>query len=197
MLKDAMKSEILSSRALSYRKMTLGLAAVLVGLWWFNDRLDYSGLTLLGLKPTENTGGSRSLLIDSLWWLLGYHLAFFAYYSKRDVSDWWRVLSDLGEKPTKRPVFPEMRMYFGLQPVRPENRKAVRDRQVEPIDWKLRLENDKTMWVPRQEPAHGGSLPYIMATKLYRSVRERLLWFWGVDVGLPATLSLFALFTWR
>lgn len=196
MLNAALSSEILSLRALSYRRTVLGLGIALVAILGF-DQIDYSGLNVFGVKPIPDTAGHRTLVLKGLALLLLYHLIMFSFYAYRDFLSWWRVATaNEDEKPAREAYFPYIRMYFWRPP-----RRSKRDWNTErgaTCEWKWECHKNLATW--RAIPPAGDTMPrgteYKLPVNDVRDFRIRFVWFVIVDLGLPLIVTAYAIWLW-
>ena len=196
MLKDAIKTEILSTRALGYRATALASAAAMALLNWFPG-INYSELTLFGIKPPSGAD-ARALVFTLGWSLVAYHFAFFAYYAWRDARLW---LHGSAQKDVQEhilagicPWFPEWPMYFGLRPSRPA---SVTSGQNKIATWTPNKRFAPTEWIGIPVKINGGSATdgfgYRVSESNARGFRQRFRWFLLVDLGLPLALAATAI----
>jgi hypothetical protein len=186
-LSDAVKAEILSTRALTYRRATLAIGLVLACLHLVPG-IDFSTLNLFGVRlsgPSEN----RFLVLLLIWVLLLYHAVMFGYYALRDWRVWERELTQ-GKWP-REPFLPEVRMYLGLTPKDQagSGRKLYGDAVT---DFKVHYEDNlgpQMVWTATPRERKQATL----SMSLVNPVRQKVAWFIAVDVGLPILLALFDL----
>lgn len=189
MLSEALPKEILSPRALTYRRNVLVVATVLCIIYWHPD-IDFSKLTFFGIAPGGEEASKRAIVSTALWGLAAYNFAFLGYYAWRDFRVWWRECAEKpeGAKTQHMYYYPEVGMFFGRAPRREKNitfrtGDTCRLWRHE-VDQKQRRE-----WIPRlekqQHPHH-----YILPGNQVKQFQERYLWFLCVDVGFPTAMVL-------
>jgi hypothetical protein len=86
-LRDAILAEILSSRALVYRRMCLALGVPLVGVYFLGSAISYDNLNVFGVKISPGSD-QRSLIMTLLWGAYLYHVIGFTYCALRDFKSW-------------------------------------------------------------------------------------------------------------
>jgi len=190
---DAAGEEILGSRALNYRKVTIAISIVLLGMYAFQS-INFSGLNVLGLRFDGEPQEQRAAVLWIAWVFLIYHAVFFGYYTWRDSRFWVHKLT---KRPANAgnpyPYFPEVRMYFGWAP---RVTKAFREMEG---DWKRSVNrNQAIMWSPvrpegvdPRDPAYA-MVQYTVPETIEKLLCARLRWFFLVDAGVPALLILAA-----
>ena len=197
MLKDAIKLEILSSRAISYRVTALATAGTMALINWFPG-IDYSKLALFGITPPA--GADAKVLVLVLGWaLVVYHLGFFLYYAWRDVRLWLQSALEFEPPDVRgfRSHFPEWPMFFGCPPRKLRNRKLgdveqeiwTTDRNWMPLVW--------TGVAPKLERnASISGFGYQVANNNGLGFRQRMRWYLLIDIGLPLAIAAFAVGLW-
>jgi hypothetical protein len=166
----------------------MAICVVLIAIYWLPN-LNFSDLSLFGIKPEEGGHDARRLVLGSLWLLWGYHAALFVYYAQRDWKDWRTELRREGGA-----AFPEIPMYFGRRPSEDATRARVRD--VETWSWSFSKSRTNAEWTSEykskdESPARG--VLFAIPVQAFHSVRSRVAWgFAFVDCGIPLLLSLVA-----
>ncbi len=192
-LKEALKNEILNGRTLIYRRNAIGIGAVLIALS-FIPCISYErpfGFRIEGLSD------------DIVKWLLCagllYNTLFFIYYLSRDYRPWIEECLEVSSHDSRRRVFPEVRMFFGLQPLKKATRhQASGGWQAD--QWKTRITSGgEYVWtpvVPKERQNRSGGQTSVQEWSLSKKIvyrfRERFLWFWCVDFGLPVVVVIAA-----
>lgn len=197
-LKDALKNEILQSRALTYRRNVLALAVVLIALCWVvNVRFD--DLSFFGVKLIQNGAGNRTVVLRVVVLLLLYHVLFFGYYAFRDMGNWLRdALEQSNPQEYRRRVLPEWQMLFRVAPT--SKRWRAQPSGLTPTDWERvwNKENGELVIRPKMDGPRptNGEYSYGVPITDFKKFRFRFLWFSIVDIGMPFALTLAALYAW-
>ena len=196
MLTEALKVEILSARAITYRRNTLALAVVLLALCRLSN-VNFKDLSFFGVKIEPDTAGNRTLVLQIVAALLTYHALFFAYYAWRDGRNWWRDASEADTSLPGRQYFPELQMFFGWPPRKPETHAQPSGLIAE--NWRQVNANMKCVtWAPIIEPPpSAGMTLYTLRSSQVRQFKEQFSWLAVVDVGLPLLLFVCAVVAWR
>ena len=191
-IKEAAKSEILGSRALSYRRTTLAIGLILVALYLLQQSVDYSNLNLFGVKLRGDGPALRTLVLKAVWIVFLYHGLMFAYYAKRDFGVW--VMS-LVTKPSasaeRHRFFPELRMYLWLPPRQLATKRMGFDGDLLAEKWVSKRHNNDLMWSPvRPSGLDPGANAYNLrvSEELVPRIRSKCVWFAVIDVGLPTAI---------
>lgn len=194
MIHDALRNEVLSARALDYRRNTIGVGALIIILFSF-PQADWSNLNFLGIKLGSNSTNTRSSVLLFVAAVYLYHAAFFAYYAWRDFRAWWTVAAEPTPAPT-RSYFPEVGMYFGLPPKSKRSRRQTSSGWDE-ANWNFTRGKSTCTWQPTpigeqtRKPDR-----YNIALQDFRRVREKIIWFAAIDVGVPFLIFTTALISY-
>jgi hypothetical protein len=186
----AVKQEVLSTRALTYRRNAIALSVVLV-LIYYIPSISYDDMSFFGIRPRAGAS-QKTLLLTALWVLLIYHIGHFAYYARRDYRLW---AADITRADDTNRYFPEMWMYFGRPPSGDEVNANAFGRNVAPSGWERKDGQGKVRWHPKRpkgvpETNHG--TVFVLAKQDVKHVRERLLSFTVIDCGFVALTFLSA-----
>ena len=193
-IKEALKREILQHRTLIYRRNTVAIAGVIVAVAWI-PCIEYS-------KPFgfRVEGVSEATVFALLWGALVYNAVFFLYYIWRDYRPW---LGECLERPEeshlRRTCFPEVGMFYWCGPKKRENRHQPSG-SWRAEKWTRDISHPILIsWVPVIPDEHkknyeGQKQPdrWTLGRGIVCKFRERYLWFWGVDLGLPVFASIAA-----
>jgi len=191
MLSDALKTDISSSRSLTYRRNVLAIGSVLALLYWY-PKINLNELSFFGVKPPSGSD-NHALVFGAVWVILLYHFAFFVYYAWRDWRRWLKIALKTSPDQQKTKGFPELQMYFGSGP-RSVDHRAQSDGTV-PADWIIQITDNKrdVLWMPAQISAESRRLGRFHGYQVSKSdigrLREDVCWFFANDVGLP-TLAI-------
>lgn len=182
-------TDILQDRTHKYRRTLMGVCVVLIVLYYFPN-LDFSGLSLFGIKP-GNDSSARWYVLAALWVAWIYQAFLFAYYAQRDFKDWRDQLSeDIGS-------WEDIRAYLKwLGPGAATTKRILSGHNALAEDWSWSRSEDKesAKWTCKftandHEREVSVNIPLVRD----RSVRSRLNWFALVDCGFPISLSALAL----
>ena len=191
MLKDAINEEILSSRALDYRRNAIASGAVLALLYHYPG-INYAELSFFGIKPPP--AEARDVVFGFVWVQLLYHAVFFAYYSSRDVRRWLTSALEVEDGSGGRPYLPEWPMFFGIGPKKPQHQHQSNGAVVS--TWKLVRGGSAIEWHPvltNTDPLRQPDF-YTISMSAWKGFREKFWWFLVVDVGVPVICFLMPLF---
>ena len=152
--------------------------------------LDFSQLSLFGIKPQSGGHNPRFLVLWTLWLLWAYHTGLFVYYMQRDWKDWRSELRGEGSD-----AFPELWMYFGQQPSEAATRERIQN--VDRWQWS-KGKGPKIEWnceYTAKPNESATSTFFSVPLEKARSVRSRIVWGLAViDIGIPLILSVVALY---
>lgn len=186
MLAEALKKEILTARALDYRRNTIAIVTVLSALYLLPN-IDFKELSFFGIRPSANMLDPKQLVLNCAWALLIYHLIFFIYYAWRDFRVWWsEAIAQPSSLPAARPFFPELRMFFRLAPKRDENIHQTNGQPAK--DWRRENNGSQYSWKPSLPGADSHRIPisYSLPYSSVRRFREKfLISFIAIDLGIP------------
>jgi hypothetical protein len=87
LLKEGSLDDILGEKGHRYKRAVLGFSIVLIVLSLLPN-LDYSGLSLFGVKPAPNDVHGKRLVFTALWLVLAYHAIFLALHAYDDWKHW-------------------------------------------------------------------------------------------------------------
>lgn len=188
MIKDALRNEILSTRALDYRRNTIGLGALIAILIYF-PQADWSNLNFLGIKLGGNNDSTRRSVFLFVWSVYLYHALFFLYYASRDFRAWWAEVAE--PVSDVRRYFPEVGMYFGYPPSTKKHRRLTRSGW-DGEQWNFTRGKGTCTWQPTPTDEKQTHSPdrYIVGLQDFRRVREKISWFAAIDAGVP--IGIFA-----
>jgi hypothetical protein len=181
-------TDILQDRTHKYRRTLIGICIVLTVIYSLPN-LDFSGLSLFGIKPTGADQDARRLVLSALWIIWLYHFFLFAYYATRDWRDWRFELRNTES-------FPAIRMYFWKEPTEEITKEQYGHLALEEWSWKYLQTRLRAQWACDYTSKSRGTqraIPFSVPTDAAKSVRSRICWFVIVDCGLPALLSMLAL----
>lgn len=187
MLSDALKTDIPSSRSLTYRRNVLAVGSVLALLLWYPD-INLGDLSFFGVKPPSRSD-SRALVLGVVWALLLFHLASFLYHAWRDWLRWLKIALATSSDMDVTKGFPELGMFFGRGP-RSDVYRALADGYA-PADWNAKLSDNKRdlLWMPADIDEAKKKSRRIHSFKASRNdikrLREDVCWFFAIDVGVP------------
>jgi hypothetical protein len=172
------------------RRTFIAVCLILIAIYLLPN-LDFSDLSLFGIKPEKGGHNARHLVVWTLWLLWLYHAVLFTYYTQRDWKDWRSSLHRSSD------AFPELRMYFRIPPSKSAPRTRIVD--VEPgWKWEKAKDANKVGWnciytTKLQGPATANY--FMVPSDKARSVRSRIVWGLGlIDIGIPLALSIVALY---
>src|SRR5262245_27765009 len=146
-IKEATEKEILSSRALSYRKSTLTLGLIVVAVHYLYQ-IDYSNLNLLGVRLTGEGQELRARVLFALWLLFIYHGSMLAYYGCRDFRVWVSPLISRPHGVQGQPYFPELGMYLWRPPRRLSTKSLAFNDGSVAEGWGSQPFNEDLQWCP-------------------------------------------------
>lgn len=194
-VKAATKEEILSGRALTYRRTILAMSLIAAAIA-ANRSIDFSNLNLFGVRLSGGGQEQRALVLRVIWLLLLYHAGMFTYYAARDFRTWRSALvaRPFDEAGHGTNYFPFARMYVGLAAQQEESVKALALAEGVKVSWSAKPHNNDLRWTATWEAGGQNHNHFRVPIKLMRRVRWKLVWFFLVDVGVPAlALVMFAL----
>ena len=192
MLNEAFKNEILSPRALAYRRNVLALATVVFALYWYPS-LNYSDLSFLGVQHDDPTIDGRWFVTKWLMFFLVYNFVSFAYFAWRDERDWWREASLKLVNIQDANYLPERKMYFGAWPTMDSSNIFSTDNHI--VSWEVGpSDNDKYLvWTGTAQRTREKSERFKIEPATYKAFKEKYSCFFLLDVGLPVAAFIIAL----
>ena len=192
MAEEAYFRDILREPGHRYKRVVLALCLILIGISLYPN-LDFSQLSLFGIKPAPSDIHGKLIVFSVLWLLLAYHAAFQAYHSYEDWKDWcWAVLPEEIGGP---PAYPRLGMYFR---VRPDDKITQRrlNQAAENVRWESKRAGGMHQWVlhfkPTGEAKEQSARSFHLPTGAVDSVRRRVLMFLIADCGLTILLFVVA-----
>jgi len=199
-LEAAIKTEILTERALRYRRNTLALGVVLIGLYAYPDIIDFSRSRLLGVALSDEWSSAeakRALVLKVLWAALLYHFLIFTFqYCRRDLLAWKiGATKCIGTGGTPIGV-PELQMYLGLKPSRAVNRKGYGSNTTFHTWKRQQSGSDKVLWLENFRDKSSADMKAIgrfsVPIGLNRLARRKLLYFFVFEVAATCLVVGFA-----
>ena len=197
MLDEAAKSEVLSARALDYRKIVLGLSVTLLAIGVLGGAIRFDKLSLFGLEA-DNKANSKTLVLTILWLLLAYHAMMFFYYAWRDFSGWKGRATVTSPKHdfhisdgpvTSAPYFPELQMFLNRPPSAATTTGFIDGKTPGLTGWEEETDGGQRRWkIEFRSQNRPNTISFNIPLRLYLEVRRRLVWFAFNDVGVVMLL---------
>ena len=185
-------SDIVLERTHKVRRTLIAVSLILIAIYCLPN-VDFSDLSLFGIKPEKGGHDPRHLVLLTLWVLWLYHAALFTYYMQRDWKDWRSDLRAEGGH-----AFPELGMYFGMVPSEVATRQRIGGDVEAEWKWSKGKGTDAVEWNCAYSTKPNGpanATMFSVPMEKARSVRSRIVWGLGViDIGVPLVLSLIALY---
>ncbi len=198
MIKEALNKQILDSRALSYRKVVLGLAVALLALTCL-PQAQFEEMSLFGVKLGANHEGNRSSVLRAVACLLAYHSFFFVYYAWIDLNNWLRLATEENSSQgyKAREFFPEWQMFFGYGPRTSQWQHQSNGELITNWSFDANADNGQATLRPSKQPPHNREWYFfVLNYKTIKLFRIRFIWFCVFDVLVPLILMLVGLGLW-
>lgn len=196
-LLNTAQAEILSEKSLRYKRNALVLGIVIIGGNILG--VQFHDLSIFGAKLP---GDQRNVAIWVIWIAYIYNLGMYAVYGLGDWQNWTDNLTKKWpEGDDKQRFFPELRMYWRLNPTQDEtiNRLYSSQKRSAMLGWNgFRAdENDQLLICESKfkanepegwSPTSAFNVPLVLENTVRRSVVRSAIF----ELGIPTLVFLFA-----
>jgi hypothetical protein len=184
-VEEALATEILSTRALSYRRAMLAIGFVLAGLLVIPG-VDFKTVNVFGVHLKGDESSNKALVLVLIGALLAYHGGLIAFYGRRDWLSWVRRLTKMGPHSNNPgyPGFPEIQMFFGKPPRTTDVYLKAFGEQRSVARWSMETTDDFVQWWPDGPRKNSFAMP----VALFKAVRKQVRLFRYIDCGMPLVL---------
>ena len=193
-VKTAVQAEILSEKALRYKRAAMVLALVTAAIHFF-PFVDFSGLSLAGVQLKQDAPSRRLLVLVILWLILIYNAMWAVYLCWRDWRGW---RANVVDRWPGEDFFPELRMFWSKLPSSSLAARKYTSDLDEFVSWVGPLpDKHSRVWEYLAELKNkNGTLRKVAGFRLplsvIKNVREKFSAFM-VEAGIGVLCCLFAL----